>query len=108
MGTVWDSDYGQTCALCARPIARCNCQRGQALEEGDGIVRLRIEKSGRKGKTVTVISGLPARDAKAIFKALKKRCGAGGSLTGCEAEIQGDQRALIRTELERRELTVRG
>lgn len=108
MGTVWDSDQGATCPLCARPVKRCNCQRGTPKNEGDGIVRLRIEKSGRKGKTVTVVTGLPAADAPAIFKALKKRCGAGGTLDGCDAEIQGDHREVIRAELERRQLVVRG
>ncbi|MCB9883244.1 MAG: stress response translation initiation inhibitor YciH [Planctomycetes bacterium] len=107
MGIVWDSDQGATCPLCARPKKSCNCTR-TPVQTGDGIVRLRIEKSGRKGKTVTVITGLPVERAQEIFKALKKRCGAGGSLDGCDAEIQGDHRDVIRAELAKLELSVKG
>lgn len=111
VGTVWDSDVGATCPLCRRAIKRCNCQRAAKaaqVDQGDGIVRLRIEKSGRKGKTVTVITGLPLDRAQTIFKALKKRCGAGGRLEGCDAEIQGDHREVIRGELDKLGLKVKG
>lgn len=107
MGIVWDSEQGATCPLCKRAKKACNCTR-KVVDEGDGIVRLRMEKSGRKGKTVTVVTGLPLDRAEAIFKALKKRCGAGGTLDGCDAEIQGDHRDLIRAELVKLELTVKG
>ena len=41
---------------------------------GDGNVRVRPEKKGRGGKTVTVISGLPlaGNDLKAFAKTLEK------------------------------------
>lgn len=71
-------------------------------------MRLRMEKSGRKGKTVTVITGLPLDRAATIFKALKKRCGAGGKLNGADAEIQGDHRDVIREALAKLDLTVKG
>ena len=48
---------------------------------GDGKVRVRREVGGRKGKTVTTVSGVPVRDAelKALAGRLKKRCGVGGA-----------------------------
>ena len=59
---------------------------------GDGNVRVRPEKKGRGGKTVTVISGLPltGNDLKAYAKKLKKRCGGGGAVKEGNVELQGD------------------
>lgn len=59
---------------------------------GDGTVRVRREKKGRKGKTVSVISGLPLdeSDLKELAGELKRRCGSGGSAKAGTVEIQGD------------------
>jgi len=56
----------------------------------DGVVRVRPEKSGRGGKTVTVIVGLPASDLKPVGKRLKQACGSGGATKNGQVEIQGD------------------
>ncbi len=68
----------------------------------DGIVRVCREKSGRGGKTVTVLYGVPgsAADRKSLLKELKQRCGCGGSVQDAFLEIQGDQREVILTFLE--------
>ena len=59
---------------------------------GDGQVRVRREKKGRKGKTVSVISGLPlaAEELKDLAGELKRRCGSGGGVKDGNIEIQGD------------------
>ena len=59
---------------------------------GDGNVRVRPEKKGRGGKTVTVISGLPlaGNDLKAFARKLKKRAGGGGAVKDGNIELQGD------------------
>ncbi len=75
---------------------------------------LRIEKSGRGGKTVTVIDGLPKLRPflEDLTKRLKNRCGSGGTyrMDGKEGiiEIQGDKRELIRGILSEQGITVRG
>ena len=77
--------------------------------EGDGIVRIRRETSGRKGKGVTTISGLPL-DNKAleqIAKQLKQLCGTGGTVKDFVIEIQGDQRVKIREALSKQGFTVK-
>ncbi|KJS09709.1 MAG: hypothetical protein VR73_01455 [Gammaproteobacteria bacterium BRH_c0] len=77
--------------------------------EGDGIVRIRRETSGRKGKGVTTISGLPL-DNKAleqIAKQLKQLCGTGGTVKDFVIEIQGDQREKIREALSKQGFTVK-
>ena len=52
------------------------------------------DRKGRKGKTVTVITGLQAAPAEKekLLKRLKGLCGAGGTLKEGALEIQGDHR----------------
>ncbi len=76
---------------------------------GDGIVRIRREVSGRKGKGVTTIAGLEIADAdlKKLAKSLKQLCGTGGYIKNGIIEIQGDHREKIRERLERQGHTVK-
>ncbi len=50
---------------------------------GDGIVRVSRTSAGRKGKTVTLVTGLPGADVERVAKELKRLCGAGGCTAGC-------------------------
>jgi translation initiation factor 1 len=65
-------------------------------------VLLRIEKQGRGGKTVTVLSRLQMHPAgkEELLGKLKRACGAGGALKDGELEIQGDQRNKLKPFLE--------
>ena len=64
-------------------------------------LRLRMEKNGRGGKTVTVISGFtgPQADMDALARTLKTFCGCGGSATDGEIIIQGDFREKLKAKL---------
>ena len=75
----------------------------------DGIVRIRRETKGRKGKGVTTVSGIPVNpdELKVIAKSLKKLCGSGGSLKHGVIEIQGDHRDRVKGELEKQGYTVK-
>ncbi|MBA2780638.1 translation initiation factor Sui1 [Billgrantia kenyensis] len=112
-GLVYSTEHGDICPGCRQPQAACRCTElaeQQRIEALDGIVRIRRETSGRKGKGVTTLSGLPLASAelKALAKTLKKRCGTGGSVTDEGViEIQGDHRELLKAELERRGYTVK-
>jgi len=77
--------------------------------QGDGIVRVRRETSGRGGKTVTTISGIPlASDAlAALASELKRACGTGGTTRDYVIEIPGDHRTQIVALLEQRGYTVK-
>lgn len=62
-----------------------------------GRVKVRRETSGRRGKTVTTVSGVPVgEDAlRELAGRLKKRCGVGGSAKDGVIEIQGDHRDTV-------------
>ncbi|VEB70005.1 translation initiation factor Sui1 [Providencia rustigianii] len=70
--------------------------------KGDGIVRIRRETSGRKGKGVCVVTGLDLNDVELTKLAaeLKKKCGCGGAVKEGDIEIQGDKRDLLKQLLE--------
>jgi translation initiation factor 1 len=64
-------------------------------------VRVSRATKGRKGKGVTVITGVPlAGDAlETLATRFKKRCGSGGTVDGGVIEIQGDHRDTLVAEL---------
>jgi len=100
---VYSTDGGRLCPQCLRPQMNCVCGSSKPASTGDGIVRLHRETKGRGGKAVTIIRGLPlSGDAlKALATQLKKKCGVGGTLKDDIIEIQGDQRELLKGELEK-------
>lgn len=94
---VYSSASGRVCPHCGLSQTRCVCRKnprgaGREAESGDGVVRVQREKKGRKGKTVTTITGvaLPTDELRALAGDLKRRCGSGGSLKDGVIEIQGD------------------
>lgn len=102
---VYSTEQGQLCPACEQSITACCCDKladEQRLSELDGVVRIRRETSGRKGKGVTTVQGVPINkdELKSLTAELKKRCGTGGALKNGIIEIQGDQRAVIKTLLE--------
>ena len=68
----------------------------------DGVVRIRRETKGRKGKGMTTVTGLDLseKDLKNLCSQLKKMCGTGGALKNGVIEIQGDNRDKIKVILE--------
>jgi translation initiation factor 1 len=70
-----------------------------APPQGDGIVRISRTSSGRKGKTVTLVTGVPGSDAAELVRELKRLCGSGGAVKDGVVEIQGDHRNKILAHL---------
>lgn len=105
---VYSTEQGRICPSCDQPIDQCRCS-DDVVPEGDGIVRLRRETKGRKGKGVTLIDGvlLAPSELKVLAKQLKTRCGTGGTVKDGVIEIQGDFRDLLKGELEQRGYTVK-
>ena len=94
---VYSSGRGRTCPHCGNAIADCVCRKNPRADRGDGIVRVRREVKGRRGKTVTAISGipLPEDELRALAGDLKRSCGTGGSAKDGVIEIQGDHRDTL-------------
>jgi len=58
---VYSSEFGRMCTGCGKPKAQCGCSKKKDGEppKGDGRVRVGRQTKGRKGKGVTIITGLP-------------------------------------------------
>ena len=84
-------------------------KRTQAASNGDGIVRVGRETKGRKGKGMTVITGvrLHPEGLRDLARKLKQKCGTGGTLKNGKIEIQGDHRDLLVAELQAMSYTVK-
>ena len=102
-GFVYSSEEGRLCPNCGRPVAECVCaaERRQRRPGAGGPVRVSRQTKGRKGKGVTVVTGLPLSDAELaeLGADLKRRCGSGGRVKAGVIEIQGDHRDVIVAEL---------
>jgi translation initiation factor 1 len=74
------------------------------------MLKLRIEKEGRAGKTVTVIAGFTREKRLMVEQTgmLKRRFGCGGTFTGGEIVLQGDLRVRLRPLLKQLGYGVKG
>ncbi len=76
----------------------------ETLPKGQQRLRVRTERAGRKGKTVTLVTGFVGQDSdlKDLGKQLKARLGTGGTAKDGEIVIQGDVKdkviALLRQD----------
>jgi translation initiation factor 1 len=110
---VYSTDSGRICSDCRKPVKDCSCKKKkpkfQTNIQLDGIIRIRRETKGRKGKTVTSISGFQegSDDLRQIAKKLKSQCGTGGSIKDGVIIIQGDHRQTIQSELQKQSFKVK-
>jgi translation initiation factor 1 len=111
---VFSTESGQICPSCGRPTKKCICKKKKTVQKqsiypDDGIVRIRKEVKGRKGKTVTAVFGIPLDDRKLkqFAKILKRKCGSGGSVKDGVIIIQGDHGDTLLNEIKREGYTVK-
>jgi translation initiation factor 1 len=107
--TVYSTESGRLCPECGRRLAECVCHKKQTRPAGDGIVRVQRESKGRKGKIVTLVTGLQlGEDAlEKLASDLKRLCGSGGAVKDGVILIQGDHRELLVGELKKRGFAVK-
>jgi translation initiation factor 1 len=110
---VYSSEAGRICPDCGSPARDCRCSAGRVAESAIPArlaAKLRIEKKGRGGKTVTVVDGLPRNSAflKDLSIQLKRACGTGGAILDGAVELQGDLRDRARAFLVGKGFTVKG
>jgi translation initiation factor 1 len=109
-GIVYSTQHGAMCPECGKPTASCRCAaRERTGVPDDGVVRVGRETKGRKGKGVTIVTGVPLQgdELKKLAKQLKQRCGSGGAVRDGVIEIQGDHRDTLVAELAKRGWTVK-
>jgi len=109
---VYSTATGRICEACGWPERDCKCSSRRAAETvPDRVVaKLRVEKAGRGGKTVTVVYDLPRNAAflKELAQDLKRACGTGGAVGEGTVELQGDLRDRVRDALRKRGFIVKG
>ena len=105
---VYSTESGKICPSCQKSASECTCRKKKSKPKPnikyDGIIRIRREVKGRKGKTVTTVSAFQLADdeLKNLATQLKRHCGAGGSVKAGVIIIQGDHRDTLITELKNR------
>lgn len=99
-GLVFSTEFGRACPDCGQPLDECQCAQ-EEIPESDGFVRISLDRKGRKGKGMTILTGipLPDKELKVLAKQLKQKCGVGGAVKNHTIEIQGDQRDSLESEL---------
>lgn len=109
---VYSTDRGRICSGCGWPERDCKCSRNRATESIPGkiVAKLRLEKQGRGGKSVTVIYDLPnnAEFLKTLSQELKRACATGGTVAENTVELNGDLRERVRELLSKKGWTVKG
>ena len=105
---VYSTDLGEICSNCVNPIKECRCS-ASGMVILDGIVRVGRQTKGRKGKGVTVITGidLGLKDLRNLAKELKQKSVSGGTIKGGVIEIQGDHRTTLIKVLKDKGYTVK-
>jgi translation initiation factor 1 len=111
--TVYSTATGGICASCGWPQRDCKCSSQFARDQplpAKITAKLRVEKKGRGGKTVTVVFDLPNNAAflKDLASELKRACGTGGAVVDNTVEIQGDLRDRVRDALIKKGFAVKG
>lgn len=103
---VYSTETGRLCTKCGAIQHNGPCRTEDIPPEapqGDGIVRIQRQTKGRKGKGVTLITGLqlPDKELAMLAKQLKKQCGTGGTVKDGIIEIQGDYREVLLSKLQK-------
>ncbi len=78
-------------------------KKGKSLALSRQKLKVHIERKGRRGKTVTLITGFQGTEQalEDFAQKLKKFCGTGGAVKSGEILLQGDCREKIRAFLEK-------
>ncbi len=90
------------CPKCHQLKTTCACRSEPPAPNNSAVVRVGRETKGRRGRGVTIISGVPLNGdgLTELAAKLKQRLGTGGTVKEGRIEIQGDHRDRIVQELE--------
>ena len=111
---VYSTESGRVCPSYGNSARKCTCKKKKTAKKqstypDDGIVRIRREVKGRKGKTVTAVYGISIDDKKLqqLAKSLKRKCGSGGTVKDGVIIIQGDHRETLLDEIKQQGYNVK-
>ena len=92
------------CPKCRSKLDLCSCPSMECSEPAPSLLlkpRIRLEKTGRNGKKVTLVETLPCDEIRLeeLSRQLKKNTGSGGTFYLKEGfgiiEVQGDHRKIL-------------
>ncbi len=98
-----DNDGNLLCPKCLKQVSACSCPSGEPPKPKAKKLqpKVQLDKSGRRGKVVTIIRNLPRdeRGLSNLAKELKVKTGSGGTFytgeDGGVIELQGDHKRVI-------------
>ena len=98
-----DPQGNALCPQCNKTIKDCICPSGEPVKKKSSKItpKISLDKSGRNGKIVTLIQGLPRIESylKDMSKKLKIKTGSGGTFYVADGfgviEIQGDHKKIV-------------
>ncbi|MBF0490110.1 MAG: stress response translation initiation inhibitor YciH [Candidatus Omnitrophica bacterium] len=98
-----DIEGNLLCPQCQKKVKECSCPSYEPAKPKVKPIKpvIRLDKSGRKGKVVTLISNLPCEESylKNLAKTLKSKTGSGGTFYMADGEgvveIQGDHKLVV-------------
>jgi translation initiation factor 1 (eIF-1/SUI1) len=98
-----DLNGNELCPKCRKLVSLCDCPFvGPAKLKPQSIKpSIRLDRSGRKGKVVTLIGNLPHNEVylRDLAKTLKVKTGSGGTFYFAEnsgtVELQGDHKEIV-------------
>ena len=97
---VYTTSGGNLCSICGKLLHKCKCQdeTHQTATNTPHNPQIQLQKKGRAGKEVTVIShgGLGGTELHGLLQLLKKRLGTGGTLKNHSIELQGNRVSEVR------------
>lgn len=106
---LYSTGDGRICPDCGLSWGDCICRETKPAYGGSEVLKVRREVKGRKGKTVTTVSGVGGSETaiQDLAKTLKQALGTGGSVKDGIIVIQGDHRPRIVALLKERGFTVK-
>ena len=90
---VYTTSAGRVCPVCEKSKNLCVCDIKSSPRLKGERIHISRDKKGRRGKTVTIISGisLDENGLRDLASELKRKCGTGGSVKNGDILIQGDR-----------------
>jgi len=103
---VYSTSGDNNCTTCGKPLHKCRCEKKHqpATKSGSNDALIQLQRKGRGGKEVTVVTGLTLNGMEmlALLQELKSALGCGGTLKQQQLELQGNRIDAITSALNSR------